>query len=116
MKIKMKSIAAGPSGVFNLGKVYDLPEKQAQDFINGKYAVVYVEPAKPKTPSEIKTIDQAKAAHKVAEDAYNVAKDVLVKAKKEDKAKAAKAKAVAGKALQDAELVLRRQEEIEVSK
>lgn len=33
MKIRMITTAAGPAGVFAEGKVYDLPKKQAQGFL-----------------------------------------------------------------------------------
>ena len=117
MKIKMESIAAGPDGVFNIGKVYDLPDKQAQAFIAGKYAVAYVAPVKAKAPAaEVKTLDAAKLAHNAAEEAYEAAKDALKKADKKDKPAAGKALAEAEKTLWDAEDVLKRQEEIKAEK
>ena len=117
MKIKMKAIAAGPDGVFNLGNVYDLPEKQAQAFIAGKYAVAYTESVKANSPViEVNTLEEANLAHKAAEEAYNDAKDALGKAKKEDRAKAGKILAAAKKSLHDAEAVLKKQEEIASAK
>ena len=38
VKIKMKSIAAGPSGHFSLGETYDVEESVAERFIAGGYA------------------------------------------------------------------------------
>lgn len=112
MKIKMKAIAAGPDGVFNLNQVYDLPEKQALSFIAGNYAVAYVAPAEGKAPAKggSGSPKDPKAALKAAEEACEAARDALAKAKKEDKAEAAKALAAAKKALAAA------QEEAEADK
>lgn len=104
MKVKMESIAAGPDGVFNIGKVYDLPEKQAQAFITGKYAVAYVASAKAKAPAaEVKTLIAAKLAHKAAKEAFIAGEYALKKADKKDKPAAGKALDEAQKALKDAE-------------
>lgn len=38
MKIKMFALQAGPDGVREIGKVYDVPEKEAKELIAGGYA------------------------------------------------------------------------------
>jgi len=39
MKIRMKTLCAGPQGVLDAGKVYELDPKRAKDLIDGGYAV-----------------------------------------------------------------------------
>lgn len=39
MKVKMRTTSAGPRGVLDAGKVYDLPAKQAEELVEGGYAV-----------------------------------------------------------------------------
>ena len=38
MKISMKTLASGPTGVLRPGVVYDLPEEEAKQLIEGRYA------------------------------------------------------------------------------
>ena len=38
MKVRMRTLAAGPGGVLRPGQVVDLPEKQARALIQGGYA------------------------------------------------------------------------------
>lgn len=38
MRVKMRSLCAGPSGVLRSGEVHDLPEAQAREFIAGGFA------------------------------------------------------------------------------
>lgn len=40
MRIKMKSIMAGPRGVFDAGSIVDLPKSEATALISGGYATV----------------------------------------------------------------------------
>jgi len=44
MNIRMLALQAGPNGVREIGKEYDVPEKEAKELINGGYA----EPVKAK--------------------------------------------------------------------
>lgn len=39
MKISMKTLASGPTGVLRPGVVYNLPEEEAKQLIDGRYAV-----------------------------------------------------------------------------
>ena len=39
MRIKMRTLAAGPDGVLPIGLEVDLPDKVAQQYIDGGYAV-----------------------------------------------------------------------------
>jgi hypothetical protein len=39
MKIRMKSLCAGPSGVMIAGQEYDVSNEQAEELIRGGYAV-----------------------------------------------------------------------------
>lgn len=41
MKVKLTSIMAGPEGSHDAGTVLDLPDKQAKELIEGRYAVAY---------------------------------------------------------------------------
>lgn len=43
MKIKLKTVMAGPNGVFNPGDELDLPVEQAQALIQGCYALAVLE-------------------------------------------------------------------------
>lgn len=43
MKIRMKTLSAGPAGVRHPGKTYDLAEDQARDLIAGNYATAIAE-------------------------------------------------------------------------
>lgn len=48
MKIRMKATSAGPDGVLNEGKVYDVDDAKAQGLVSGGYAVeVAVAPPAP---------------------------------------------------------------------
>lgn len=38
-KVKMLSLAAGPDRILERGKVYNLPDKVAQDLVAGEFAV-----------------------------------------------------------------------------
>lgn len=40
MKVKMKSLAAGPAGVHHAGHTVDVPPKQAREFHTGGYAEI----------------------------------------------------------------------------
>jgi hypothetical protein len=42
MRVRMKTLAAGPEGVLPAGQVINLPEGKAQMFIDGGYAEVVV--------------------------------------------------------------------------
>lgn len=48
MKVKLKTVYAGPRGNCGPGAVIDLPDKEAQGLIDGEYAEKFVE--KPKAP------------------------------------------------------------------
>ena len=39
MLIKMLALQAGPTGTREMGKVYDVPEKEARVLIDGGYAI-----------------------------------------------------------------------------
>lgn len=39
MKIRMRTTSAGPAGVRDYGREYDVPESEARDLIAGHYAV-----------------------------------------------------------------------------
>ena len=38
MKVRMRTLAAGPDGVFSPGEVVDLPEREASALVKGGYA------------------------------------------------------------------------------
>ncbi len=38
MLIRMKTLACGPDGSYQAGKVYDVPDKQAAEWIKGSFA------------------------------------------------------------------------------
>lgn len=44
MKIKLKTRAAGPEGVWGIGAVLDLPEAQAKQLVDGGYADALEQP------------------------------------------------------------------------
>lgn len=46
MRIKMKSTAAGPEGVFMEGVVYPVPDELGKEWIDGGYAELVDEPTK----------------------------------------------------------------------
>lgn len=56
MKIKMKTLAAGPDGVFLEGKTYvspnDLSDEKAKALVDGEYAVIHAE-----KPQAVETAD-----------------------------------------------------------
>lgn len=39
MKVKMLTLQAGPNGVREAGRIYDVPEAEARQLIEGRYAV-----------------------------------------------------------------------------
>jgi hypothetical protein len=41
MKVKLLSIMAGPEGSHDVGAVLDLPKKQAEELIEGRFAVAF---------------------------------------------------------------------------
>lgn len=43
-KVKMKTLSAGPDGVMDIGKVYDVTAKEAKALIEGRYAEAVDEP------------------------------------------------------------------------
>jgi hypothetical protein len=65
MKIKMKTSAAGPGGIYQEGQSYDVPDhigqKQAIDFIHGGYAADISPPVK-KVVAETATMKPAEKA------------------------------------------------------
>ena len=50
MKIKMPTLAAGPHGVYQAGREYDLPPEIAEPMVAGDYAELLEEPPKRPTP------------------------------------------------------------------
>lgn len=56
MRVRMKTLAAGPDGVHYAGMVYDLPEFQAREYVEGGFAEAIdpLPPAKNK-PNKEKT-------------------------------------------------------------
>lgn len=48
MKIRMKTLAAGPIGVFHPGKVYTVADAVGEPFVSGDYAVRLDVPTKAK--------------------------------------------------------------------
>ena len=61
MKISMKTLASGPTGVLRPGVVYDLPEEEAKQLIEGRYAI------EAKTPDPASGADAAKVVVPVEE-------------------------------------------------
>lgn len=68
MKIKMRTILAGPGGVAQPGQIIDRPEEEAKQLVERGYAV-YVTPPRPKVGEESITkepeaavVEQAEAA------------------------------------------------------
>lgn len=61
MRIKMKTLAAGPGGVFRTGQIVDLSDSQAQDFIRAGAAeairIPMIEPPKILSKPEIEVTD-----------------------------------------------------------
>lgn len=54
MKIKLKTRAAGPDGVYGIGAVIDVPDKQAKQLVADGYATALEPfPAKAKTAEPI---------------------------------------------------------------
>ncbi len=49
MKIRMRTLAAGPNGVLEVGKTYDIEDKEAKQLIEGRYAVSVEDPAAEKS-------------------------------------------------------------------
>lgn len=47
MRVRMKTLSAGPAGVLAVGEVYDLPEAQARELVAGNYAEPVDRPAVP---------------------------------------------------------------------
>ena len=72
MKIKMKTIYSGPRGNYHPDQVVDFDTKEANDLIDGGYAVKYVATPKPKTDHEkAQAADDKKAEDKAAADLRN---------------------------------------------
>ena len=61
MKVRMKTIAAGPKGTRQPGDVIDVPAKEAKTLIAGGFAEAVEGPAKPKAAKKETAADpQAK--------------------------------------------------------
>lgn len=87
MKIKMKTLQAGPNGVRQPGKVYDVPAAEADALISGGFAekVKIVEKAEP-----VKPVDPEKTVEPSVEPAKLVVKPAKPgKATKPSKTRAA---------------------------
>jgi hypothetical protein len=56
MKISMKTLASGPTGVLRPGFVYDLPEEEANQLVAGRYAVEVEDPAPATGPDAAKVV------------------------------------------------------------
>ena len=62
MKIKMKSLYAGPNGVMESGREYDVPPAVANELIAGRYAVAVsavVVPVIETTAAPVETVEHA---------------------------------------------------------
>jgi len=68
MKIKMRTTASGPAGVFEEGKVYDVEDPLGNAFVGGGYAE-WVE-MKSEAPPE--TVEEAPAEVETAEAAASL--------------------------------------------
>jgi hypothetical protein len=62
MKVRMKTLMAGPEGTFAAGQVADLPEAQAQALIEGGYAVAVEAPAQADQAAPVEAPAQAEHA------------------------------------------------------
>ncbi len=86
MKIKLKTIYASPKLTADVGSVIDLPEKEAADLIQSKYAVPYIAPAPIKNAKakkgETATIPTGDSAEQEAQELEVVATDLEEKAEK----------------------------------
>jgi hypothetical protein len=57
LKIKMNTLAAGPSGVKQPGKVYDVSEAEAKELVHGRYAQYVDAPTVANTAPEDNSYD-----------------------------------------------------------
>jgi len=69
MKITMRTLSAGPSGILEPGKIYEIENKFAQALIGGGFAVPAGKPAPAaapasEVPTEVETTMAAPAAEK----------------------------------------------------
>lgn len=69
MKIRMKSISAGPDGVFGIGALRELPDAEAAELVKGGYAEA-AEPSVPEratlAPALEKRLDRMKKEELIA--------------------------------------------------
>ena len=68
MKVKMLTLDAGPDGVRQAGKIYEVPEKEAKELVKGGYAIdaTHLAPARRAAP-ERATGRRGKAADETDE-------------------------------------------------
>lgn len=60
LKIKMRTLAAGPTGAMQPGKVYDVDAKEAKQLVDGLYAEYVDAPAVKEQPTEEKNESEGK--------------------------------------------------------
>lgn len=66
LKIKMRTLAAGPTGAMEPGKVYNVDEKEAKQLVDGLYAKYVDAPAvqkddSPELPTSLEEFSELKA-------------------------------------------------------
>ena len=61
MKIKMNTLLAGPAGVMEAGKIYDVDPDKAHQLVAGGYAILLEQPAK-KSPVPVEPAPVIEAA------------------------------------------------------
>jgi len=69
MRIRMKTVAAGPSGVLHVGQEVDLPDAQAQAFVAGGYAELVVQAQPKKSAAEGDSAEREATTIEPPEDA-----------------------------------------------
>lgn len=52
MRVQMVTLAAGPSGLREIGKVYDVDDDEARILVEGGYALEVTDPARPPKPAD----------------------------------------------------------------
>ncbi|HXG36525.1 MAG TPA: hypothetical protein VNL15_06125 [Dehalococcoidia bacterium] len=68
MKVRMHTLSAGPTGVLKEGEIYDLPEEEAEELVNGGYAK-HVAIAEVETSSADDDAEEPEAEAEEAEEA-----------------------------------------------
>ena len=57
IKVEMKTLSCGPNGTLRPGEVYELPDEEAKQLIEGRYAKIVVDSVPETEPAKAKILD-----------------------------------------------------------